>query len=92
MTEIHVTNEITQYIHCQLCMDEVLAIIKRTGQSQSPGTYQRLEVGFTPIGLQVRCRRHSKNICHIDFQGHKHPANLAAEGGTIDNPPIRGLD
>lgn len=77
MTEIPATNQITQYLHCKLCVDEVLAIVKRTGQAQSPGTYQRLEVGFTPLGIQIWCRRHSVNIAHIDFEGAQHPANLA---------------
>lgn len=76
MTEIPTTNEIVQYLHCNLCVEEVKEIIRRTGQAQSPATYQRLEVGFTVLGLQVWCRRHDVNVVHIWFEGHQHPANL----------------
>lgn len=80
--EIPITHEIDAYFHCRECVNEVKAIIERTGQPQSPATYQRLEAGYTPIGLQVWCRRHNINIIHLDFEGRKHPANtrgVAAE-------------
>ena len=81
---IPATNEIVQFFHCKRCLEEVMEIIRRTGQSQSPATYQRLCVGFTPIGLQVWCRRHELNIVHIDFEGQQHPANTER---VVDNPP-----
>ena len=42
----------------------------------SPKYEQQLEVGSTPIGIQVWCLRHDVNVIHVDFEGHKHPANL----------------
>lgn len=70
-------NEITSYIHCTHCVNDIKAIIARTGQDQSPMTYQRLEVGYTPVGLQIWCRRHQRNVVLINFEGHKHPADTA---------------
>lgn len=67
-------NEITSFIHCALCITEVLAS-RHTGQPASPAEYQRLQVGWTTLGLQIWCRRHDVNVMHIDFEGHKHPAN-----------------
>lgn len=37
--------------------------------------YARLNVGFTPVGLQVWCVRHDCNVLHVDFEGYKHPGN-----------------
>lgn len=68
------TNEIVSYLHCSLCLRDFKNNAATTF-GESPASYQRIEVGFTPIGLQVWCRRHDKNIVHIDFEGQKHPAN-----------------
>jgi hypothetical protein len=73
-------------MHCKKCLAELVAIVKRTGQGQSPAMYSRYDVGFTNEGLQVWCRRHEINIVHIDFEGQQHPANLAGE----DNPNPTG--
>ena len=27
------------------------------------------EAGFTILGLQIWCKKHKRNICHIDFDG-----------------------
>jgi hypothetical protein len=40
-----------------------------------------LQVAFTKIGIQVWCLRHNCNVIHIDFEGHKHPANPEASTG-----------
>lgn len=69
------SNEIVAFIHCGLCLEELKAIIERTGQSQSPRTYTRFEVGWTKVGIQVWCRRHEVNVLHMDFEGLRHPAN-----------------
>ena len=66
--EISRKKEIGRYFHCSLCIDEKPA-------DQSPQDWARLSIGFTPIGLQVWCNRHDCNVCHIDFEGQKHPAN-----------------
>ena len=39
--------------------------------SESLQEYSKLDVGFTNIGLQVWCRRHEINVCHIDFEGNE---------------------
>jgi hypothetical protein len=70
--KIPATNEIVAFFHCMKCLDE-----KPDGTS--PREWAQLEVGFTPIGLQVWCKRHELNILHIDFEGLKHPANM----GTV---------
>lgn len=70
------TKEIEGYMHCALCVHELMA--KHAAGEElttSPGAYQRLGVGWTPVGLQVWCSRHEVNIVHIDFQGQRHPAN-----------------
>ena len=65
------TNEIKMYFHCKRCLEEV-------PPGQSPADYQRIQAGFTPLGIQVWCNRHDANIVHIDFEHHTHPANLNA--------------
>ena len=78
LRELTITKErdIRAYMHCALCMDDFKAKTNST-LGESPESYARLSVGFTPIGLQVWCVRHDCNVCHIDFEGHQHPANTA---------------
>jgi len=66
------TNEIVQFMHCAECLEQ-----KPVGVS--PREWAQLEVGWTPVGIQVWCRRHEVNVCHIDFEGKKHPANCKAQ-------------
>jgi hypothetical protein len=66
---IPVTKSINAFFHCSLCLEEVMKIAESSGQSQSPSTYQRLEVGSTDIGIQIWCRRHEANVLHLDFGG-----------------------
>ncbi len=63
---------IVHYLHCGKCIAELPPGI-------SPQMFAQLEVGFTPEGLQIWCRRHQANVMHIDFQGQKHPANTTAK-------------
>jgi hypothetical protein len=62
------TNEIELYLHCQQCIDE-------KPKGISPMDWQKIQVGWTQLGLQVWCVRHDCNIMHIDFEGVKHRAN-----------------
>lgn len=62
-------NEMGMFLHCGLCLIE-----KPDGVS--PRDWCRHEVGWTRKGLQIWCLRHNVNVCHIDFQGCQHPANL----------------
>lgn len=65
--------QILNYMHCARCLDELPA-------GESPQSYGRKEVGFTLRGIQIWCVRHCCNVCHIDFEGSKHPANTTARG------------
>ena len=69
--KIPVTNKIAMFLHCKKCLDELPG-------DQSPHDYAAIEAGWTKIGLQLWCKRHDKNILHVDFEGQKHPAVLHA--------------
>lgn len=64
-------NQIGTFLHCGLCIEQY----EKEKPDVSRRDYARVEVGFTPIGLQVWCLRHDVNIVHIDFEGKRHPAN-----------------
>jgi hypothetical protein len=68
-------NVILSYMHCGLCLSEIQQGATDSDNPPSPAEYQQLEVGWTKIGLQVWCKRHNVNVVHIDFEGHRHPAN-----------------
>ena len=70
MGEISNTNEIITYLHCALCIEEL-------PDDESPKSYTMYEVGYTRQGIQVWCKRHDCNVIHIDFEGHKFPANTS---------------
>lgn len=73
--------EIVAFFHCGKCLAE-------KPDNTSPREWAALEVGWTPIGLQVWRKRHEVNVCHVDFQGQKHPANVGAEGDvSYENHP-----
>lgn len=73
-----VPNDIQGVIHCVRCLNERKASPELSEQ-YSPGEYASLEVGFTREGVQIWCLRHDVNVMHIDFEGHKHPANVGVE-------------
>jgi hypothetical protein len=71
---------ITEFIRCPDCEwdDKPLG--------ESPRTWGRLEVGITPIGLQVWCTRHDRNVIHVDYQHRDYPADdtyYGDFGGTL---------
>lgn len=70
MSGIPNSNNIFQYLHCGLCIEEI-------PKGTSPRAWSQLEVGMTDIGLQVWCKRHECNVVHIDFEGETHPANTS---------------
>lgn len=78
--ELPITNEIEAFMHCAACLAELRRGAPGT-EGHSPRTYAQLEIGFTEPGLQVWCRRHERNVAHIDFEGARHPANLAGDPG-----------
>lgn len=57
--------EIELYFHCKECLEE------KTDEV-SAKEYQYIEAGWTRKGLQVWCKRHNKQIIHVDFEGSKH--------------------
>lgn len=65
------TLAITYYLHCGMCLADI-------PDGVSPREWAALEVGWTPRGLQVWCKRHAVNVMHVDFQGQKHPAYTTA--------------
>jgi hypothetical protein len=65
---------IKMFFHCQLCLDE---LNEGKAKGESAQSYARLEVGYSRIGLQVRCVRHDVNVIHLDFAGQKFFANTA---------------
>ncbi len=66
------TNEIVQFFHCGLCLAEL-------PRGTSPREYGSLEIGFTPLGIQVWCKRHEVNVFHVDFERQRHPANMTRQ-------------
>lgn len=58
------------YFHCSHCLDQIPSDV-------SPRNWGRYSAGFTELGIQVVCNRCGRNVIHIDFEGQKHPANLA---------------
>ena len=58
------TKSIDLFMHCAKCIEEQQG--------------QQLEVGWTALGLQVWCKRHDKNVVHIDFGGLQLHANTTA--------------
>jgi hypothetical protein len=80
------TNKIGMFLHCGLCLDEWKA---GKASGQSPGSYQRVNVGYTQQGIQVWCTRHDCNVIHIDFAGqnfHANDSRLFAERTTPMHP------
>ncbi len=60
-------NSMTAYIHCKLCLKEIADGVPDTDADDgiSPRDYQMLEAGWTDDGVQVWCRRHDVNVCHV---------------------------
>jgi hypothetical protein len=56
--------QIVGYAHCGLCMSERPA-------DQSPAEFARLNVGYTPQGIQIWCVRHDCNVQHIKLPDAK---------------------
>ena len=78
MREISGENSITTFLHCGKCLKEWK---DKVSGIMSPQEYSSLDVGYSKIGLQIWCKRHNHNVIHLDFEGHKHPANVSTRGG-----------
>jgi hypothetical protein len=64
---------IAEPVVCAKCADEVAA---GDAGAVSIAEYQRLDVGFSPHGFQVWCRRHDVNVVHLDFDGGRPAADF----------------
>lgn len=70
--KISAKNSIVMFWHCSNCLPD-------RPEDKSPREWASLEVGFSKLGIQVWCKRCEMNVCHIDFEGQKHPANTGRE-------------
>lgn len=72
-------NEMQSFFHCGMCFAEWQSgeATKAMGHPTSMREYAQIEVGNTPRGIQIWCKRHEVNIAHIDFEGYQHPANVS---------------
>lgn len=62
----HLLRQITHPVVCAKCEAELLA---GGSDAASLRDYAALEAGFTDRGLQIWCKRHDVNVCHVDFEG-----------------------
>lgn len=56
--------EISAFLHCKLCFDEL-------PENLSLKDYTNYDIGYTKIGIQIWCKKHNCNVIHIDFNGNK---------------------
>ena len=56
---------INKPIVCVKCADEFSS---GSTDHKSLQLYSNLDVGFTDRGLQIWCRRHKVNVCHLKFE------------------------
>ncbi len=73
------TNEIVGFFHCGLCLESL-------PKGMSPREWSQLEVGFTPHGIQVWCKRHECNVAHLDLEGHQHPCDQTRQDDRVIAP------
>ena len=66
-------NNIKDPIVCESCFKEYETL---QNPDISLRDYLRVDVGFSSSGIQVWCQRHNRNICHIDFEGHRPVADF----------------
>ena len=60
----HLLNCIKEPTVCNMCFEEFK---KDPSISPSLRDYSLIDVVFTDIGIQVWCRRHDRNVCHVNF-------------------------
>ena len=61
----YLLNEIKKPIICVKCSNEFSS---GSTDNKSLQAYSNLDVGFTDRGLQIWCRRHEVNVCHLKFE------------------------
>ena len=71
--------ELVEEFVCERCAEE---FERRRGEFLPTATfhdYQALEVGLTEHGIQVWCRRHERNVVHLDLRARDASQEPAAE-------------
>ena len=58
-------SQIEMFLHCTKCIEEWKT---EKGAGESPASYARLNIGFTPRGIQIWCERHNCNVDNIEVQ------------------------
>ena len=58
---------IEEPIFCPKCTEEYYEVPR---PYKSLSEFMQIEAGFTILGIQIWCKRHKCNVCHIDFDGH----------------------
>jgi len=64
------SKQIRMLLNCRNCYGDM-----PSGTSEQE--WQSVEVGFTKDGIQIWCKRCDVNVMHMDFEGAKHPVNMA---------------
>ena len=59
-------NEIMGVMHCKKCLDE-----KPGGDREDHAAHAQLDIGWTPEGIQVWCRRHDTNVLSLTLKGEE---------------------
>jgi hypothetical protein len=67
VTDAH-QREILERLVCEQCSEEFERRRKDFLPSATLEDYSCLEVGISARGLQVWCKRHSRNVAHLDLQ------------------------
>ena len=64
---LQILNEIVGVMHCRKCLKE----FDDQGMARliSTAEYAELDVGWTPTGIQVWCRRHNYNVLSLTLEG-----------------------
>ena len=65
--------QIKEPIVCVKCSVEHTSGLSDAASLQN---YSKLDVGFTKRGLQIFCRRHELNVCHLNFNNQKIEADF----------------
>ena len=65
--------QIKEPIVCVKCSEEFANGLSDAASLQN---YSRLDIGFTKRGLQIFCRRHELNVCHLNFNNQKIDADF----------------
>ena len=72
---------IEEPIYCSACMEEYYEKLR---PYKSLSDFMELEAGFTILGLQVWCKKHKRNVCHIDFEGNSVKTYMDVIHGTTN--------